>query len=332
MNIKELANKYKEELPKGLSDIEFLKAIYIKLGYKKAFDEKYYFGNTGTMKKIYRLAERERHNSTSIDKKRKIICYSLSYEIRHLLQEFGYRCIVTTASEVGEHVFPIVILLDGRKIKYDLQRDLENIQTHCKTEFFATTERDDYEDVLSVIDEDTQFEIDKKIGYVVQKEGYMDSSIERLEDKIFGNTELTLWQRLSIILSDPEINNISPETGYIESFRYYSKRIMPNFFSSKELCGKVHIITCSKGDKENPEFTNCIFVDDKNSPKELYIFSRVHNRYMPISYDGLLKLEEEGLVIGNNFPSNGLSKLKKKLEAYKNEQAQNQDGSPDIEH
>lgn len=322
MNIKDLANKYKEEVPEGLSDIEFLKAIYIKLGYKKVFDEKYYFGNSGTMKKMYRLAESEKHNSTSIDKKRTIICYSLSYEIKHLLQEFGYRCIVTTASEVGEHVFPIVILSDGRKIKYDLQRDLENIQTHCRTKFFATTEMDGYEEVLSVINQDTQFEIDKKIGYVSTKEDYMDSSIEILEDKIFGETELTLWQKLSIILSDPAINNISPDTGYIESFKYYSKRIMPKFFSSKELYGKVHIITCSKGNKENPEFTNCIFVDDKNSPREVYIFSRVHNRYMPISYDVLLKLEEEGLVIGNNYPSNGLSKLKKKLDEHKKQKVQ----------
>ena len=332
MDIKELANKYRAELPEGLTDIEFLKAIYIKLGYKKAFDERYYFGNSSTMKKIYKLAEREKHNSISIDKKRTIICYSLSYEIRHLLREFGYHCFVTTSCEMGDHVFPIVTLPDGRRIKYDLQKDLENIQTHCKTEFFATVDNDDYGERLSVIDEDTQFEIDKKIGYVSEKDDYRDSDIDSLDSKLIGRTDLTLWQKLSIILSDSGINNIPENTGYIEIFRYYSKRIMPRYFTSKELSGKIHLITCAKGSKDNPEYTNCIFVEDRSAPKQLFIFSRVHNKYIPISYDGMLKLEEEGLIIGNNFPSNGASKLKKELEIHKKVQEQNQDGASHTEH
>lgn len=317
MNIEELANKYKAEIPNTLSEIEFLKAVYIKLAHKKAFDERYYFGNASTTRKIYALAEREKNHTTSIDKKRTIICYSLSYEIKHLLREFGFNCFVTVSSEMGDHVFPIVVLSDGTQIKFDLQKDLENIQTHCKTQYFATKDKDDFGFNLRVIDEDGQFEIDRAIGYVSCKEDYRDMDIEKLNKKFAETPNLTVWERLSIILSDSSINNIPESAGYIECFRYYSKRIFPRFFSSKELSGKVHTITCAKKTEDGQEFTNCIYVDDKSAPSEVYVFSRVHNRYILTSFDNLIKLEEEGLIIGNKYPGNGVSRLRKQLNLYK---------------
>ena len=42
----------------------------------KSFDEKYYFGNSKTRRKIYELAER---NTEEVAGKRKIICVSFIY-------------------------------------------------------------------------------------------------------------------------------------------------------------------------------------------------------------------------------------------------------------
>lgn len=331
MDVRELANKYKSEIPDNLTDIEFLKAVYIKLAHEKAFDEKYYFGNNGTMKKIYTLAQKQKNSRVAGEEKRTIICYSLSYEIKHLVEEFGYKCYITPSLEVGDHVFPIVILDDGTQIKYDLQKDLENIQTHCRTQYFCTSDRDDFAYNLHVLNNDEQFEIDKKIGYVSSIEEYKDAAIEKLDQIILNNTKLTVWEKLNVILSDSIVNDIPQDAGYVECFRFYSKRILPRYFDSKELSSKVHLITCAKpslSSEDEKEFTNCIYVDDKSAPSSVYVFSRVHNRYILTPYDNLIKLEEEGLIIGNKYPSNGSKKLIKKLDSYKKEKeatAPNQD-------
>jgi len=322
MNIKELANRYRNEIPNNLTEIEFLKAVYIKLGKERIFDEKYYFGNSGTMKKIYQLAKKERNNTETNYEKRTIICYSLSYEIKHIVKEFGYKCEVTPSFETGEHVFPIITLSDGTRIKYDLQKDLENIQFHCQTEYFATKDEDDYGYNLYAIEEDKQFEIDKSIGYVSTKKDYRNSDIEKLDEKIDSNTSLTIWEKLKVILTDNSVNEIASYSGYIETFRFYSKRLLPRFFDKKELHSKVHIITCSKTkindkDENEKELTNLIYIDDKSAPKSVYIFSRVHNKYILAPYENIIKLESEGLNIGNDFFSNGSKKFKKELKKYK---------------
>ena len=50
MNVQELALKYREEILKDLGNIDFLKAVYINLGMERFFYDKYYFGNSQTMK------------------------------------------------------------------------------------------------------------------------------------------------------------------------------------------------------------------------------------------------------------------------------------------
>lgn len=317
MNAKELADKYRKEIPEGLDEESFLKALYIKIGLNRIFDEKYYFGNSETQRKIYRLAERERTNTQADLDKRTIICCSLSYNIEHLLKEFGFACIVTTRELIGDHVFPIVLLSDGRRIKFDLQRDLEYIQTNCRTRFFGTTERDDDIYGLSTIDSERQLQLDENIGYVSNSSDYRDEAIERVADALQRNASLPIWQRLSIVLKDSEINNLPPSMGYVEAFKYYAKNILPKYFNKRELSHSIHLITCAKSNEEgNEEYTNCIFVDAQNAPKEVYLFSRVHNRYVPTSFETLIKLQQDGLKIGAKRPLNGLSKLLSALDEY----------------
>lgn len=317
MNVKELANRYRKEIPEGLDEESFLKALYIKIGRDRVFDEKYYFGNFETQRKIYRLSERERTNTKLNIEKRTIICCSLSYNIEHLLREFGFRCIVTTSSSIGEHVFPIVLLSDGRHIKFDVQRDLEFIQTNCKTRFFGTTERDDDIYGLSTIDDERQIQLDKNIGYISDISDYKDDAIERLASVLQNNSNLPIWQRLSIVLKDPRINDLPNYMGYVEAFKYYHNCILPKYFSKKDLEHSIHLITCSRSNSAGEEeYTNCIFVGVPNAPNEVYLFSRVHNRYVATPFDSLIKLQQDGLKIGIKKPLNGSKKLLKALDNY----------------
>ena len=319
MDIKELANRYKKEIPEGLDDERFLKSVYIKLGKERVFDEKYFFGNSATMKKIYMLAERNKHNREFKTDKRDIVCYSLSYIIKHLLKEFGYNCIVTPAFETGDHVFPIVTLNDGRKIKFDLQRDLENIQTYCKTQYFATVEQDDICYHLDTIEEDAQIKIDMDIQYIKNEDDYKDITIQQLEKRLKENPDLTIWQKVNLILSDERLNDISQDAGYVECFKFYNRRILPKFFNNREIANKVHVVTCSKTNQnvvDGQEYTNCIYVDDRSAPKAVFMFSRVYNKYILTPFENVIKIQEEGLVIGTNRPSNGATKLKKELKEF----------------
>lgn len=317
MNIKELADKYKSQIPQDLDEYRFLKSLYIKIGQDRIFDEKYYFGNSGTMKKIYSLAKNNRNNRQFELEKRTIICYSLSYTIEHLLEEIGYNCMVTHSLENGDHVFPIVMLSDGRRIKYDLQKDLENIQTRCKTEYFATSDNDDLGYHLTTINDDEQTKIDIDINYIENEEEYKNVAIDNLHKTIKNNNELNIWQKLQLILKDEKINDIPKYAGYVECFRFYYKRVLPEFFSDKELAHKIKFITCSKSTGENSEYTNCIFVEDETAPKAVYMFSRIHNRYILTPYEKIIELEQKGLNIGVKFPTSGVNKLKKEMEKYR---------------
>ena len=88
MKKQEFIQSIKEKLPNNLSDLEIAKYIYIQLGKQKAFDEKYFFGNSKTRKKIYKLAEQNKIDSEQASKNKKIICVSLSYLYRDILREF----------------------------------------------------------------------------------------------------------------------------------------------------------------------------------------------------------------------------------------------------
>ena len=45
MDIDQIVEKIRKDMPKDLNEIEIAKYIYIQLGKIKSYDEKYYFGN-----------------------------------------------------------------------------------------------------------------------------------------------------------------------------------------------------------------------------------------------------------------------------------------------
>ncbi len=100
MNRKQIIEKIKQNMPnfKGNEEeMEVKKVLYIytQLGKMKSFDEKYYFGNSQTRKKIYKLAERAEKNIEEVASKRKIICVSLTHLFCNILREFEINAIAS---------------------------------------------------------------------------------------------------------------------------------------------------------------------------------------------------------------------------------------------
>ena len=318
MDFKKLAEEYKNAIPQNLSEEAFLKAIYIRIGKQKSFSEKYLFGNEETKRKMYMLAMRysEPENINGLQKE--VICYSLSYEIKHLLNALGYRCFVPTPIEVGEHVFPIVTLKDGRMIKYDLQRDLVNIQSGCKTQFFATyNEREDLGYAFATINDDEQTKIDKEIGYIQTEQDYKNNVMEEISKTLQEKNDLSLWQKVKRVLTDSRLNDMTNSIEYREASHYYLKNLLPHFFE-KEMSRKIFFIACARKDEDNNKnVTNCVFVHDKKSPNAVFMFSKAHNRYIVAPYENLIKWQEEGLEIGCLPPFKGAKLLIRDIENYK---------------
>lgn len=140
MKVKELLEDIKNnEKYNKLDELSFIRKIYIEIGKNKTFDVKYYFGNTKTQKKIYNLARKRAEVEKRLDE-REIICYSLARQCEYIFKKLGYNCTVTHEPKELEHVFNILTLNDGRRIKLDLQSDLEFIQTGRRTRNFGTAQ------------------------------------------------------------------------------------------------------------------------------------------------------------------------------------------------
>ncbi len=80
MNRKEIIEKLKQNMPDfqgNEEEIEIKKAlyIYVELGKTKSFDERYYFGNTQTRRKIYQLAQSQKGKIDELQEEEKSSVY-----------------------------------------------------------------------------------------------------------------------------------------------------------------------------------------------------------------------------------------------------------------
>lgn len=302
MNKLEFIESLKRNMPQDLNEIEIAKYIYIKLGKEKAFDERYFFGNAKVKKQIYQMAERTKYNTDPVAKNRKIICVSLSYLYRDILKEFGINSIVVSEDD---HKYGIIILKDGTKIKADLQLDLYNIQTGCKTEYFGT--KSNYElNLLSELSESELLNIDKEIGYVERKEDYKNNAIEILKEKVKGKTPN---EALDIIFNDQRVNQFENDLEFVEMYKYYMGLL--NKTIPKYLHKKVFAFNCYREKEDGQrDYTICIYSQEKED-LNVYIFSRKNNRFVKVDIDKIEEMEQEGLILGVRKKEQGVNKLKK---------------------
>ncbi len=309
MKKQEFIQSIKEKLPNNLSELEIAKYIYIQLGKQKAFDEKYFFGNSKTRKKIYKLAEQNKIDSEQASKNKKIICVSLSYLYRDILKEFGINSVI---AEEMEHKYPIIVLKNGKRIRADLQLDLYNIHTKSKTKYFGTKEKYG-EELVEELSDEKNIEIDKRIGYIKDENEYKDSSICRLKEEIQGKDANEF---LRIILQDSEINKFDKKLEYVELYKYYKSVL--NKIDNKFLDKKIFALTCFRERKNGyKDYTMCLYSVEKSNVNT-YLFSKKEKRFLKVELSKIETLEKQGLHFGIGPKDRGLKKLKKLIEEQKN--------------
>ncbi len=277
--------------------------IYITIGKQKAFDEKYYFGDSETAKKIEQLAKRSIRHPEEFVPKRKIVCISISYLYKDILREFGINASVIKPDNEDKHVLPVIKLKDGRKIKADIQQDLYLIQTKSRLKNI-TSVRSPFGDKELTPEQLTKILID--IGYIKDEKEYRDEKIEEVKKEI---SYKDAQEALSKILEDKRICEIEDELGYVEATKYY-KSIL-NIIVPQYLDKKIFKVDCYR-EKENKEkdYSICLYAEERGEIKP-YIFSNKLNRFVKTDLEQLNQWQKEGLVIGIGHKRDGSKKLKK---------------------
>ena len=187
MTKKEIVQYLKQNMPtftgnKIEKEKKMAMYIYLELGKMKAFDEKYFFGNSKTKDKIYKMAKCAKYTVDSVAQKKKIVCVSLTYLCKSIYSEFGIKSYISTPNGGDKHIYNIIQFSDGKNIKADLQQDLSNIQTKSRTTSFAQG-YDCAEENLDVFSNEEIYEIQRQLGYVNDSSEYMDEKICNLAKK-----------------------------------------------------------------------------------------------------------------------------------------------------
>ena len=302
---KEIVEQLKQNMPEFTGteeEIELKKAlyIYVELGKIKSFDEKYYFGNRQTMKKIYNLSKKNERNIEEIAKQKKLICVSLTHLYCNVLKEFGISAVASTPEE-GGHIYPIIMTKSGKVIKADLQLDLENIQTKSRLEYFEyMNDKDENQKAIT--------EMLIGMGYISDEKKYKDEEIERLKEQV---KNMNPHEALATIINDEQLYSGNEEMEGVEVSKFYIKvlkKIVPHFLNRK-----IYAFNCYKTkEKDVKDYTLCVFSEEHNLKP--YLFSKKERKFLSVDIDKLYEFQREGLVLGALHKENGVNKLRKYME------------------
>ena len=212
MDINKVSEHILNRMPEGLSKIEQARYIYIELGKLVSFDEGYWLGNRREKEKIYKLSRKVKEFKDL--KSNKVICVSLSKLYNYLLNKIGIEAIQESKEE-GKfaHVYSVIIM-DKKRCKVDLQKDLKNIQAKLRTMHFDEEE---------IITPKGLEKIDEKIGYSYEGEKTLKEMLERIKKKIERSQNFK--DKIKIILEEIGENENILKMGYTEKMYFYDKII-----------------------------------------------------------------------------------------------------------
>lgn len=274
---------------------EILRYIYIKLGKKMDFDLNYTFGNSKAKSKIYNTRINEDELSHIVET-HTAICKSLSYLFERILKEFNINAITVEDPQderKNKHIYNIVKLENGKRYKFDLEDDLEYIQSGAKTKYFGLPLEPNGKPMLS---ENELRSIDKNIiGYI--PEGYYLEDILWMLKKAVSSNTLTLSQKMDFVLQNIDKYVDNENVSYREKTKYH-ERVIKEVFTEKER-RKIQFINCYTKNNDKKTFQTCITIDksSKNNPNDLliYLYSLDKNTYEQISKKDLKNRINNGL-------------------------------------
>lgn len=302
--MKEDLKKYKDilkDMPENLNDLEKIRWIYIQLGKKYSYNDKYITTQSQEEKeKILKQHPEEIFSD-------RVVCTSLSKMYENLLKEVGIQAETIFENGHAYNEFE----LNGERYFADLTHDLSNIKVGFSTQNFLLKRKDN----LYQIDEMQKFndkikKIDDKIGYTYNGI-YTNEIVKRLKEEMQiledeSNEEgIKLRKELGINNLDEkdllkyEIDFIAnhmghEELGCIEKAEYFEELIKKSINARKymELFNEPKQISCVNKDKSLRKLF--VITDESDNSKIIYNIED-KKRVSKISQDRLIELFEGGM-------------------------------------
>ena len=278
----------------NLSQVEIVRYIYINLGRKMNFDLRYTFGNKKQRRVIYNKAL-DSQELDDLFEKRTIICKSLAFMVKRILQEFGIDSYVEKDInyETNRHVFNVVYFKDlDKNAKIDLEEDLEFIQTNSRTRYFGITHIGSLHSEQDLIPKEALEKIDKTTAEYIPWGFYFEDMLGVLE---FAIQNMPIEEKLKNVLDNLDVYVPDKKLGYRER-KCYHNRILYELFSRKEM-NKIRQIDCYRIDGEKKKYVSCITLDAPKGETIVYLYSNEKGKYEEISLEKLADEVRNGLVL-----------------------------------
>lgn len=308
MTKNEIIDKIKSEMPDFTGtdiDVEIKRALYayITLGKMKSFDERYFLGNIFTRRKTIDEAKKDRKDIDKVAKKRKVVCVTLSYLYREILESLGIKNFIEQDNEFDDHINNVIVLRNGKAIIADLQLDLYCIHTKMRPRFFKALGKN------NILPKEKLDSMLVEIGYIDSVEDYRDSIVSNLKERV---KDLPPEDALKIIMESNETYGGMEGVETSEAYKYYVA--LREEVLDKQTSKKIFQFSCAKIDKDGNEsdYTFCIFPDTGDYRTVTpYIYSVKNGKMIPCDLETLQKLENEGLKLGNFKTKRRVRNLKK---------------------
>lgn len=295
--------KYKEQNP-DISEEKLIRYVYLDLGQRFSFDLNFSFGNSETRQKIYNSSRLEEELNKTMESNIGI-CRSLSYILEYILKDLG----VNIRTEVNEsyynkcpHIYNIIKPKEGKEYSIDLQRDLENIQSHSFTANYGLATNYKEPPVIRRIDIE---KMDRELGFIDDEHYYSDDYLYLLKSDIGYFTNF--GEKVEFVLENIDIHE-NKNIKYAER-KWHHEKILQELFSNKDL-NKIHMIDCYEEVGKEKQYKNCIAVENSGKT-DIYIYSVEKNRYCKMTIKEFAEATQNGLVNLQGVP--GLKQAIKKL-------------------
>lgn len=279
---------------KDYSRLELLRYIYLYLGKIFKFDTSYYFGNSKTKYKIYRNCIYSKEMFDKKIKEKNIICIWSSYIMKYICKEFGIHIDIKIEEDpetIRQHYYNLATI-DNKKFIVDLQCDLDNIQTNCKTEHFGVNEKGN-----KIISEEKLKEIDLKIKYITEESTYTNDYLYMLMKAIDGN--YSFEDKFDLVIKSLNMYTDISKLNYAERYMYYKKMIKILFNNQNK---NIILIDSYKIIDEQRVGTLLIYVRVSGNYYKLYRFNEEKNNFEDLKYDELKQDIDKGLVLKKQIP------------------------------
>lgn len=280
-----------------MSEIEIIRYIYINLGKIMNFNLEYSFGTIRQREKIYNQAINEENLNKAFEDKC-VICKNLAYLFKRILAEFGIEANVEESEcfSILMHAYNTIRLKDGKIAIFDLEGDLEFIQSGSKTKYFGIIKDDSiFEEQKMLISENELKKIDKTTAEYIPWGFYFEEMLAMLK---LGIKSMSLEEKLRNVLDNLDVYFRDITMGYRERI-YYHNRVFHEVFKPKEL-KKIRQIDCYRQVGDKKQFVSCVVLNRNKDGKLMFLYSEKTGRY-----------EEMTIADLKNEINNGLRATKK---------------------